>query len=75
MTTFEEFEIIAQSRFENEKKSSPETCRVGQTYFNTLNEIKPGIASEILGTAVDPFYKNRITQVVRDFISDRWSEE
>lgn len=46
--------------------------RLGQIYFNMLCEVRPKIAEEIRGSMLDPFFKHRITQVVSDFVRERW---
>jgi len=46
--------------------------RLGQIFFNELCEIRPAIAELLRGSMLDPFYKERITQVVSDFVQDRW---
>jgi hypothetical protein len=33
--------------------------RVGQTYFNTLNQMDPEAANKIRGTLADPFYRDK----------------
>ena len=47
-------------------------CRLGQIYFNMLCEVRPKIAEELRGSMLDPFFKHRITQVVSDFVRERW---
>lgn len=46
--------------------------RLGQIYFNMLCEVRPKIAEELRGSMLDPFFKERITQVVSDFVRERW---
>lgn len=46
--------------------------RLGQIYFNMLCEVRPKIAEELRGSMLDPFFKHRITQVVSDFVRERW---
>ena len=50
----------------------PKTLRLGQIYFNKLNEIRPDIAKLIRGTPFDPFFKERITNVVHDRVISHW---
>jgi len=50
----------------------PKQYRLGQLYFNKLLEIKPHIANELRGSMLDPFYKERITSVVSNFVRERW---
>jgi len=46
--------------------------RLGQIYFNELCVVRPAIAEELRGSMLDPFFKERITQVVSDFVRERW---
>lgn len=46
--------------------------RLGQVYFNMLCELRPDISEVLRGSMIDPFFKERITQVVHNFVSERW---
>lgn len=46
--------------------------RLGQIYFNELAVVRPEIAEAIRGSMLDPFYKERITNVVSEFVRERW---
>lgn len=46
--------------------------RLGQVYFNMLCELRPDISEVLRGSMIDPFFKERITQVVHDFVRERW---
>lgn len=46
--------------------------RLGQIFFNELCKVRPAIAEQLRGSMLDPFYKERITQVVSDFVKERW---
>lgn len=46
--------------------------RLGQIFFNELLIVRPAIAEQLRGSMLDPFYKERITQVVSDFVRERW---
>ena len=46
--------------------------RLGQIFFNELLTIKPALAEELRGSMLDPFFKERITQVTSDFVRERW---
>lgn len=46
--------------------------RLGQIYFNLLCSIRPAIAEELRGSMLDPFYKERITNVLSEFVKERW---
>ena len=51
--------------------ANPE-LRVGQSYFNTLYDIKPNMANTIRGTNLDPFYQNRIIPAFLDWVEENW---
>lgn len=55
-------------------KSQPnkDDLRLGQIYFNELAIVRPEIAEAIRGSMLDPFYKERITNVVSEFVRERW---
>lgn len=46
--------------------------RLGQIFFNNLCTVRPHIAEQLRGSMLDPFFKERITQVVQDFVRERW---
>lgn len=46
--------------------------RLGQIYFNMLCNTRPDISEVLRGSMIDPFFKERITQVVHDFVRERW---
>lgn len=46
--------------------------RLGQIYFNELCNVRPHIAEQLRGSMLDPFFKQRITQVVHDFVKNHW---
>lgn len=46
--------------------------RRGQRYFNALVLVRPDLAGQIVGTALDPFYlDDRLPECVR-FVDDNW---
>jgi len=46
--------------------------RLGQIFFNKLCVVRPDIAEALRGTMLDPFFKQRIANVVSDFVRERW---
>jgi hypothetical protein len=46
--------------------------RLGQIFFNKLCVVRPDIAEVLRGSMLDPFFKQRIANVVSDFVRDRW---
>lgn len=66
---FEEFLHDVITQYEQRQDKS---IRLGQLFFNELCVVRPSIAEEIRGSMLDPFFKERITQVTQDFVRDRW---
>jgi hypothetical protein len=56
VTTFEKYLIVATKRFDESKGEE----RVGQAYFNALDEHFPKLAKRIRGSNDDPFYDDAI---------------
>lgn len=73
--TYQEFEELVHRQFEQYEKESPGYLRIGQVYFNLLFDIRPDIAEYMRGSIIDPFFKHRITEVVRTFVIDRWDAQ
>ena len=46
--------------------------RLGQIFFNKLCVVRGDIAEVLRGTMLDPFFKQRIANVVSDFVRERW---
>lgn len=46
--------------------------RLGQVFFNELCKLRPDISEVLRGSMLDPFFKERITQVTSDFVRNRW---
>jgi hypothetical protein len=46
--------------------------RLGQHYFNTLNETRPELAKKIRGTKLDPFYLNSVPEETEKAIRGLW---
>jgi hypothetical protein len=69
--TFEQF--MEEVQFKHDMNNYlGEDLRLGQIFFNELCVVRPAIAEEIRGSMLDPFFKHRITQVVSDFVRERW---
>lgn len=55
--------------------------RYGQSAFNTLHEVRPELAKQIVGTDFDPFYIEDIARDLFkwrkfvDFVKENWYEE
>ena len=46
--------------------------RRGQRYFNALSLVRPDLAGQVVGTALDPFYlDDRLPEFMR-FVDDNW---
>lgn len=46
--------------------------RVGQTYFNTLYEMRQHLADEIRGTNLDPFYADEQLPFFLAYVEASW---
>lgn len=68
--TFQEFHARVLSI--HQMQPVPGELRLGQVFFNELASIRPDIAEQIRGTMLDPFYKERITNAVGNFVRERW---
>jgi len=67
--TFEEFLHDVLNKYEQRQDKN---IRLGQLFFNELCIVRPIIAEEIRNSMLNPFFKERITAVVQDFVRDRW---
>ena len=64
----EEFEEAVKSAY-----SHPScTLRYGQLYFNMLSKCRPDIAEALRGGALDPFYKDGVSDGTRSVVKSRW---
>lgn len=68
--TYEEFHNQVVTAYDTQPVKGD--LRLGQIYFNMLCELRPDISEVLRGSMLDPFYKQRITQVLHDFVSERW---
>lgn len=54
------------------QRYADEGCwRMGQTFFNVLNEMYPELAEDIRGTALDPFHNDVIIPAFVAWVSGR----
>lgn len=68
--TYEQFLSDVLNKYETQPKKGD--LRLGQIFFNDLCVVRPAIAEQLRGSMLDPFYKERITQVTSDFVRERW---
>lgn len=68
--TYEQFLNNVHKMYDTQPKKGD--LRLGQIFFNELCVMRPAIAEELRGSMLDPFFKERITQVVSDFVRERW---
>ena len=68
--TYDEFLSDVLNKYETQPKKGD--LRLGQIFFNDLCVVRPAIAEQLRGSMLDPFYKERITQVTSDFVRERW---
>lgn len=45
--------------------------RIGQTYFNVLQAVRPDLAEEVRATAFDPFYEASPVNFLH-WLAERW---
>lgn len=65
--TYTEFENLVRMKHKDQSD-----LRLGQMFFHELFLVRPNIAEELQGAELDPFYKNHISQDLRDFVQSRW---
>jgi hypothetical protein len=65
--TFEEY-IVEVQRQRIQHKS----WRLGQTYYNVLDDIRPDLNASIVGTHGDPFYTDSNIKRYLDFVATNW---
>lgn len=46
--------------------------RMGQTMFNVLKEVRPGLAYNVLATNLDPFYRDEATDKFLEYLNLAW---
>lgn len=68
--TYDEFLSDVLNKYETQPKKGD--LRLGQIFFNDLCVVRPAIAEQLRGSMLDPFYKERITQVTSNFVRERW---
>ena len=49
--------------------------RQGQLFFNLLSGVNPRVAELLRGSIIDPFYRNKVSDKVWDFVMDNWELE
>ena len=47
--------------------------RIGQAYFNMLEDINPRIANGLRGTDLDPFYSESVSEDTHTYVQYNWS--
>jgi hypothetical protein len=56
-------------------KTLPKDHRLGQHYFNVLNEHRPEIAKKIHKTKLDPFYEKSVSPETETKVRGLWGKE
>ena len=49
--------------------------RDGQLFFNLLSGVNPRVAELLRGSLIDPFYRDKVSDKVWDFVIDKWEAE
>jgi hypothetical protein len=65
-------EFLARVHIAHQVQVNKESLRLGQIFMNDLHIARPIIEEQLRGSMLDPFFKERITQVVSDFVRERW---
>ena len=65
--TYNEFLFLVIKSLPNDGET-----RLGQHYFNTLNEVRPDIAEKIRATKVDPFQALSVSEETENAIRALW---
>lgn len=74
MNNYNEFTTSFWKKWEIEKEKG--VLRLGQFYFNYLEENRPEIANKLRGMQyVDPFYDDNNMGLAIGFVYDNWSKE
>jgi hypothetical protein len=69
--TFEEF--IDNVKYQIDLNHYLEkNLREGEMFMLELGKARPDIAQQLAGSMLDPSFKHRITEVVKNFVKDRW---
>lgn len=72
--TYFEFEELVEKRFKEYEELEAGRMRMGQVYFNTLDEIRPDVARKLRGLPIDPFHEHLVAQEARYFVLENWYE-
>lgn len=53
-------------------RRNKDTQRFGQAVSNFLGLVRPDIASQLIDSELDPYYKDAVTVQVWEFIHSKW---
>lgn len=70
--TYSEFDEMVTKVCDEEVLVAKSDLRVGQIYFNRLYDVRPDVANRLRGSKIDPFFKNYVTDTVKQFVKDNW---
>ena len=48
--------------------------RYGQTFFNVLSLAKPGLAEQLRGHTLDPFYRDDVDPHILEWVERNWEQ-
>lgn len=48
------------------------TERLGQAYFNVLDDVRPDLADQIRATQLDPFYNDGLFRAFLEWVQANW---
>lgn len=63
--------VIKATRTYN-KPDNPADYRLGQNVYNLLVQVRPDIATKLLGTPLDPYYNTYVKTETWEFIHQNW---
>lgn len=53
------------------KEDNP-SYRMGQAYYNVLDNVRPDLASRIVGTHIDPFHRDCVIAQFLAWVASNW---
>jgi hypothetical protein len=48
--------------------------RYGQAFFNNLSSAKPGLAEQLRGHALNPFYRDEVDPHILEWVERNWEQ-
>lgn len=67
-SSYDSFQAFVDSTFDEYK----DIQRYGQYWFNCLYYLRADLADSIRGTSYDPFYRDSVSDIIKQSISEKW---